>query len=202
MEEKIEFMSQGLVIEGLLGWGDSGKAVAVSHPHPLYGGDMYNYVVESLVRVYRKKGYSTLRFNFRGVGKSEGSFDNGVGEQKDVTAALDYLAENGMKNTTLAGYSFGVWVNALAAGEISPEGMLMVSPPVAFLDHSMVGPISYLDFVVTGEMDEYAPPGLVEQIVPEWNIEAGFHVIPGADHFYSGVLGGLESVLSENIPAA
>ncbi len=72
MEEKISFISEGHEIEGLFYKNIGNKGVAVTHPHPLYGGDMYNSVVEAIVRVYQKKGYSTLRFNFRGVGRSRG----------------------------------------------------------------------------------------------------------------------------------
>ena len=78
---------------------------------------MHNNVVESLVHAYQRAGYATLRFNFRGVGSSQGKYDQGEGEREDVKAALHYLAEQGKNVVDLAGYSFGAWVNALARPE-------------------------------------------------------------------------------------
>ena len=117
MAERITFLSEEYEIEGLLNQRDEKKGVVVTHPHPLYGGDMNNMVVESIVHVYYMKGYSTLKFNFRGVGRSQGTYDNGLGEQKDVLSALSFLADMGMERIDLAGYSFGAWVNAHAHTE-------------------------------------------------------------------------------------
>jgi alpha/beta superfamily hydrolase len=78
-EEEIIFDSEGLKIEGLLENLQGEMGVVVTHPHPLYGGQMRNNVVESITQAYREQGYSTLRFNFRGVGKSEGSYEDGPG---------------------------------------------------------------------------------------------------------------------------
>ncbi len=75
IEEKIKFHSEGLLIEGLLCMQEGERAVVITHPHPLYGGTMYNQVVETLVTIYQGKGFSTLRFNFRGTGDSEGVYD-------------------------------------------------------------------------------------------------------------------------------
>ena len=83
-EENIKFISKGLLIEGLLSIQEGGNGVVITHPHSLYGGTMYNQVVETLVEVYQEKSFSTLRFNFRGVEGSEGSYDEGKGEQEDV----------------------------------------------------------------------------------------------------------------------
>ena len=87
-EEKIRFLSKDLLIEGLLCIQEGEKGVVVTHPHPLYGGTMYNQVVKTLVEVYQNKAFSTLRFNFRGVEGSEGNYDEGKGEQEDVRSAL------------------------------------------------------------------------------------------------------------------
>ena len=109
MEEKISFLSDGYEIEGLLEKSSLQKGVVITHPHPLYGGDMHNNVVVAMARVYRQKGYTTLRFNFRGVGNSQGSYGDGVGEQEDVRAAISYLAGLSTLKIDLAGYSFGAW---------------------------------------------------------------------------------------------
>jgi len=88
VEQQVYFRSGPLKLEGLIHDVPGDKGVVMTHPHPLYGGSMHNNVVESMVAAYRKGGYSTLRFNFRGAGKSEGSYDQGVGEQEDVVPSL------------------------------------------------------------------------------------------------------------------
>ncbi len=200
MEEKINFMSKGLSLEGLISKGSKDKAVVVTHPHPLYGGDMYNPVVETICLAYGKKGYTTLRFNFRGAGNSQGAHDEGKGEQTDVNSALDYLSGLGAKNISLAGYSFGSWINALAACRLGlNHPMVMVSPPVAFIDFKNVGALPGLRYIVTGAEDEIAPTAHIRQMAPLWNTNAKFEVIEGADHFYFGFLNTLEGMLSKHI---
>ncbi len=196
MVKKVRFFSENYEIEGLLNKKNEKKGVVVTHPHPLYGGDMYNLVVETIVHVYNIKGYSTLKFNFRGVGRSQGKYDNGDGEQKDVLAALSLLGDMGMEQIDLAGYSFGAWVNAHAVQEdVSVKNMVMVSPPVGFMDFRTIGPMDCLKFVVTGSRDDIAPADAVEKMRSVWNPNARFEVIDGADHFYGGYLNLLESVL-------
>ena len=197
-EERIFLMAGAVKIEGLLQTLSGDKGVVISHPHPLYGGSMHNNVVESLVQAYQQAGYTTLRFNFRGVGSSQGEYDNGQGEQEDVKAALHYLAEQGKNVVDLAGYSFGAWVNALTR----PDGdivrrMVMVSPPVAFLDFGSVEPLPQLRLVIAGSRDEIAPPELIKTILPNWNSNARLEIIEGADHFYGGHTGKLESILAD-----
>lgn len=201
MVEKIKFLSENYEIEGLFNKRDKNKGVVITHPHPLYGGDMYNLVVETIVHVYNIKGYSTLKFNFRGVGKSQGQYDNGVGEQKDVLAALSFLADMGMEKIDLAGYSFGAWVNAHAViqEDIFVENMMMVSPPVGFMDFNAINAMNVLKFVITGSRDDIAPVDAVKKMLPIWNPDARFEIIDGADHFYGGYLEQLESVLSSCI---
>lgn len=197
MVERIKFFSEGYEIEGLFNLRDENKGIVVTHPHPLYGGDMYNLVVESIAHVYGLKGYSTLTFNFRGVGRSQGKYDNGVGEQKDVLAALSFLADTGMERIDLAGYSFGAWVNAhVVQEETSVNNVIMISPPVGFMDFKSIGEMDRLKYVVTGSRDEIAPADAVKEMLSKWNPNARFEVIEGADHFYGGYLKPLESALS------
>ena len=196
MVKKVRFFSENFEIEGLFSKKDEKKGVVVTHPHPLYGGDMYNLVVETIVHVYSIKGYSTLKFNFRGVGGSQGTYDDGHGEQKDVLAALSFLGDMGMEQIDLAGYSFGAWVNAHAVQEdVSVKNMVMVSPPAGFMDFSTIGPMERLKLVVTGSRDDIAPADVVKQMCSVWNPNARFVVIDGADHFYGGYLNQLEAVL-------
>jgi len=197
-ERQVFIPGENLRLEALLDLVDGTTGVVVTHPHPLYGGDMENGVVESIVRVYRSKGYSTLRFNFRGVGMSQGRYDEGRGEQEDVRSALRFLASHGKTRVDLAGYSFGAWVNVLAMPTHSPlNGLLLVSPPVGLLDFSAVGFLAPLKLVVAGSHDQFAPPERIRALLPRWNPEAGFEVIAGADHFYWGYTEELETILGD-----
>jgi len=196
MEEEIKFISEENEIEGLLERREGPCGAVITHPHPLYGGDMYNSVVEVLAAVYGEKGYSTLRFNFRGTGRSQGFFDHGRGEQQDVRAAISYLKAAGCNTVDLAGYSFGAWVNAhVKDDDAGFENMIMVSPPIAFLGFEAVASIPALKLVVTGSRDDIAPPGPVQKTLPAWCPDARFEIIEGADHFYSGRLEQLEVLL-------
>jgi uncharacterized protein len=194
-EERIFLKGDGLKIEGMLEDLPGEKGVVISHPHPLYGGSMHNNVVKVVAQAYRGQGCSTLRFNFRGVEKSEGDFDNGVGEQEDVKAALKTL---GKKNMDLAGYSFGAWVNALGLAKFEDaQRFIMVSPPVSFIDFSFLEYSPKIKLVICGTRDEIAEYKKVEKMLPKWNDQALFRVIQGADHFYSGYEEELKEIIRE-----
>jgi len=194
-EEKVFLEVDGLKIEGMLGSLPGEQGVVISHPHPLYGGSMHNSVVKTVAQAYREQGYSTLRFNFRGVEKSEGDFDNGVGEQEDVKAALKTL---GKKNMDLVGYSFGAWVNALGLPKFEKaQRFIMVSPPVSFINFSFLEYSPKIKLIICGTRDEIAEYKKVEKMLPKWNDQALFRVIQGADHFYSGYEEELKEILRE-----
>jgi alpha/beta superfamily hydrolase len=199
-EEKIKFSSQNILIEGLLCIQEGQKGVVVTHPHSLYGGTMYNQVVETLVEVYQEKSFSTLRFNFRGVEGSEGSFDDGKGEQEDVRSAIEYMHKRGKRDVDLAGYSFGAWVNAKMNETHSLcNGIVMISPPVAFLDFSFLSFNPKIQLVVAGGRDDIAPADKITNVINTWNPDAHLEVIERADHFYTGEISSLKSVLSRFI---
>jgi alpha/beta superfamily hydrolase len=194
-EKRVLFEADGLKLEGLFEELPGEKGVVITHPHPLYGGSMHNNVVKAVAQAYREQGYSTLRFNLRGVEKSEGDFDNGVGEQEDVKAALKSL---GKKNMDLAGYSFGAWVNALGLAKFEEaQRLIMVSPPVSFIDFSFLEYSPKIKLVICGTKDEIAEYKKVEKMLPKWNDQALFRVIQGADHFYSGYEEELKEIIRE-----
>ena len=154
--EKIMFPSGSLHLEGLLIRGKIPKAVVISHPHPLYGGDMDNYVVGLISQAFEEKGWTTLRFNFRGVGRSQGDFDQGIGEEEDVLAAVDYLKGLMEGPIVLAGYSFGAWVNAQAA--INNSDVLysiLVSPPLSMMEFAFLKEDAKTRLIVVGDQDPY-----------------------------------------------
>jgi hypothetical protein len=197
MEKQIIFSSRARTIEGILEKNSEANGAVITHPHPLYGGNMHNNVVISITKTYQKMGYTTLRFNFRGVGNSQGSYEDGVGEQEDVRAAISYLTNSSINQIDLAGYSFGAWVNALAAtNNLNLKNMIMVSPPVAFIDFGSISGLSSLRLIVTGSRDDIAPPDLIKKSYAAWNAAAQFEVINGADHFYAGSLDKLEAILA------
>jgi alpha/beta superfamily hydrolase len=196
VEEKIRFTAGGHELEGLLEKNSPDKGVVITHPHPLYGGDMHNNVVAAIGRIYGRLGWTTMRFNFRGVGKSRGSYDDGIGEQRDVQAAIAYLQGLGIKDIDLVGYSFGAWVNALAAGGgVKPRNMVMVSPPMALTDFGSLSNLDSLKLIVTGSRDDIAPAQMIETAYERWNPDARFEIITGADHFFGGQLDRLEAIV-------
>jgi hypothetical protein len=200
MEESVFFDCGDIRLSGLLHRGPGDRAAVITHPHPLYGGDMYNLVVETVARAYQAAGLSTLRFNFRGTGRSQGEHSGGVKEQADVAAAIAYLKESGLDQIDLAGYSFGAWVCAMGApGYRDINRMILVSPPVAFVSFDGIGSLPSLTTVVTGSHDDFAPPGIISAMMPAWNPGARLHVIDGADHFYFGFDRELEKLVGEAI---
>jgi alpha/beta superfamily hydrolase len=197
MEEKITFESGPFRLEGYWQSGTTKKGVVITHPHPLYGGTMHNPVVETVQSTYQEHGYATLRFNFRGVGDSQGHYDNGAGEQDDVRAAVAFVRNKAIPAIDLAGYSFGSWVNVGVAADkrTAIESMIMVSPPVGFIEFENANALSCLKLVVTGSRDDIAPLNQIRDLLPAWNPDTQFEVIDGCDHFYSGYLEKLQSIL-------
>ena len=199
MEEKITLSSGQYRLEGYWQAGNGDKGVVITHPHPLYGGTMNNPVVETIQKAFQQNGYATLRFNFRGVGGSQGSYDDGMGEKDDVRSAIAYAGSMQIKSVDLAGYSFGAWVNAGVAAEngASIASMLMVSPPVGFIEFENENTLGCLKLVITGSRDDIAPPDRIRDLLPAWNPDAQFEIIDGCDHFYMGHLDKLQSILSQ-----
>jgi uncharacterized protein len=199
-ETIVHFRSGDCEIQGLYQDGNTGMGVAITHPHPMYGGDMYNPVVEAIVTAYTRKGFATLRFDFRGTGNSTGSHAQGIGEQTDVAAAVTFLKSRGNQHVHLSGYSFGTWVNAMAVtGGLAIEAMTMVAPPVAFMDFGTDIRLPQLFFVVAGGRDEFGPPKLIRRAIEHWNPDARLEVLPDADHFFFGYLDEVTQKLVDSI---
>jgi hypothetical protein len=197
-ERRIFFESDRLRIEGLIEELPGEKGVVITHPHPLYGGTMHNNVVKAVAAAYQDKGYSTLRCNFRGVEKSEGVYDNGVGEQEDVKGALKCLSDLAKKVIDLAGYSFGAWVIALGLEKYeSVKRVVMVSPPVDVIDFSFLQHNPKIQLVITGSRDDIGGYRNIQKMLPKWNEKAVFKVIDGADHFYGGKEDELKEIIKE-----
>jgi uncharacterized protein len=163
--------------------------LVLCHPHPLYGGDMENPVVIRAAEVAREVGLATLRFNFRGVGASEGSHDKGRGEQDDVRAALAALrAKVAAGPLGLAGYSFGAWVSTQVA--IGPAGVTalgLIAPPLSMFGFDTLDPHGLHLLVAAGTKDPYCPPADLDRLAARLPEDA-IARIEGADHFFFGKL--------------
>ncbi|MBI5550824.1 MAG: alpha/beta fold hydrolase [Desulfobacterales bacterium] len=200
MEKTIFFNDAEVRLEGRLLMASPKQAVVITHPHPLYGGDMDNGVVTAIAEAYNQEGWSTLRFNFRGTGRSSGHHEDGIGEQVDVQAAITCLKNLGFQRIDLAGYSFGAWVLAAwarSAGD-HPHRLLLVAPPVAFIDFTKMT-IPGLHHVFTGSLDDLAPPGQINLALPHWHAQARLSVIQGADHSFWGHFQTLEREIAAAI---
>ena len=182
-------------------------AAVVCHPHPLFGGTMHNKVVYQTAKTLHRFGLPVLRFNFRGVGLSEGSHDNGQGERADVAAALDFLAAQYPGAPLLvAGFSFGSWVGLrVGCADSRVTHLIGLGLPVG----DLVGDrgFSYLDacakpkLLVAGEFDQYGPPdklrAVAAQFSPQAQEQTSVAIIRGADHFFTGHLAELDQAISE-----
>jgi len=178
-ERPVEIPGDGLRLEGALHEGATPLAAVILHPHPQYGGDMDNHVVLAARGAFADAGATTLRFNFRGTGRSDGAFDNGPGEADDARAAIrlvrDCFPEAGL---VLVGYSFGALVAARVAADAAIRAFVLVSPPVAFAPLPPL-PDSLPALLLTGELDEVAPPAaLCALAAPARRIA----VVSGAGH--------------------
>ncbi|MBI5845537.1 MAG: alpha/beta hydrolase [Deltaproteobacteria bacterium] len=199
MTRQIRFGSGDIELEGIYTEASGNTASVITHPHPLYGGDMNSNVVVSLQMAFLNTDISTLRFNFRGVGQSGGAYDGGLGEQDDVMAAMNHLLGLGKDRIFLAGYSFGAWINAKASGRLGHPPMFLVAPPVALLDFPE-DRIEGLLAVIAGEDDTFGPPDMVFEAAQKWNPEARFTMIPHADHFFWGREEELQSAIISHLP--
>ena len=201
-EISIQIDTQETMLEGRLVSPVRERAAVITHPHPQYGGNMDNAVVEIISRAYQARGWSTLRFNFRGTGNSQGVFDHGHGEKDDVNAAIAYLLDAGAGEIELAGYSFGAWIISRWAQDNTdhPYTIRLVSPPVAFMDYQGIHRISGLKQVITGDRDDIAPAVMVEDQINKWQPGADFCIIRNADHFFHGQSRLLQTALEQGIP--
>ena len=170
---------------------DNSPIVLILHPDPSKGGTMNTKVIFNLYKVFVNNGFSTLRFNFRGVGKSEGVFDDGEGELSDAASVLDWLQQynSNSKICWVAGFSFGAWV-AMQLLMRRPEinGFVCVSPPANSRDFSFLAPCPSSGLIVHGDKDNIASFDssriLSEKLQKQKKVQIAFKQIKGADHFY------------------
>ena len=163
----------------------------VLHPDPQRGGTMNNRMVYTLFRVFVRQGFSTLRFNFRGVGRSQGEFDRGEGELSDAASALDWLQAFNQNASAcwIAGYSFGGWIGMqLLMRRPEIKSFICVGPPASTCDFSFLAPCPSSGLVLHGDRDQSVPLASVDKLVQKLrsqrDIVIDYRVIPGADHSF------------------
>ena len=181
------------------------RAVAVvCHPHPLYGGTMQNKVVHYLAKSFNDLGLRALRFNFRGVGASEGRYGEGVGEAADLRAVLAWLGERlPGAEIWLAGFSFGAYVALREASHGGVAQLVTVAPPVNFFDFAPLPVPSCPWLLIQGDQDEVVPADDVLSWAGGLSPAPEIISMAGVDHFFHGRLNALRDVLVERLrPAA
>lgn len=163
----------------------------VLHPHPQFGGTMNNQIVYDLYYMFVKRKFAVLRFNFRGVGRSQGLFDQGQGELSDAAAALDWLQTINPDARTcwIAGFSFGAWIGMqLLMRRPEIEGFISVAPPANLYDFTFLAPCPSSGLIVHGDKDMVVPApavqGLVDRLKSQRGIVIDHETIPGANHFF------------------
>ena len=174
----------------------------ILHPHPLYGGTMNNPIVTELYNVFDSLGFSTFRFNFRGVGKSEGKFDNGLGELADAAAALDWVQRQNPNTNQcwVSGFSFGA-VICMQLLMRRPEitRFISVSPQPNLYDFNFLAPCPASGLIIHGKKDEIAPlddvQRLAQKLQAQKNITINYEEISGANHFYDNEIPKLKKII-------
>jgi uncharacterized protein len=177
------------------------RAAIVCHPHPLFGGTMHNKVVFRIARAFQDSGFSVLRFNFRGTGRSEGEHDDGLGEQDDLRAAIKFIEEKYPDaEIWLAGFSFGSAVMLRAAScDDRVRAIVAVGVPVSKYDFSEVSRCGKPKLFVQGSLDQFGSPDDLKRVFESLDEPKQLRIIEGADHFFEGHLSELVDDISSFI---
>jgi alpha/beta superfamily hydrolase len=207
-EQQVTFRSDDLTLEGLYAppaAGAAAKGAVVCHPHPQYGGSMYNNVVDAALEALWQRGFATLRFNFRGVGESEGVYGGGQGEALDAVAAVNYVrGRPGLQAgpMVLVGYSFGAaaaWRAASQSGELA--ALVLIAAPLQMMDPA-AAPNARNILLIGGSADSFCPASGLKDICARAGNKASFRVIDDADHFFAGYEEDVTAALSEMLAEA
>jgi uncharacterized protein len=202
-EEQITFSSGELTLEGMIARPASTaqRGAVVCHPHPLYGGSMFNNVVEAALEAMWRLDWATLRFNFRGVGNSEGDHSGGTGEAGDAAAAVRFLAGElalSSQKIALAGYSFGAMA-AMNAVSLLPDlgALILIALPLRMAQAEALKQLNAPIVLAAGDHDNYCPPAQLQALHQALGSRAQLKIINGADHFF----GGYEAQLADAVEA-
>lgn len=162
------------------------------HPHPKFGGTMNNKVVYDLFYMFVERGFTTLRFNFRGVGRSQGVFDHGLGELSDAAAALDWVQglHPDSRGCWIAGFSFGSWIGMqLLMRRPEIEGFMSIAPQPNIYDFAFLAPCPSSGLIIHGAEDKVSPPEDVQELVDKLKAQKGIlitqNTMEDANHFFT-----------------
>ncbi len=179
------------------------KGVAIiCHPHPLHEGTMHNKVVHTLSRAFFHKDIYSIRFNFRGVGKSEGQYGDAIGEVDDLMAVIAWAQSEFSLPLYLAGFSFGAYIAAMGATQVKCKQLFSVAPAVTILSHASLGKIDCPWEVIAPMKDEVISPSeIITWFENRKRLQTHFtlHKIPEASHFFHGKLVVLRSLVEDLI---
>ncbi len=176
------------------------RFAVICHPHPLYGGTMDNKVVWTVARALEALGIATMRFNFRGVGASAGSYDGGDGETEDAAAVMSAgFARWPGARAVLAGFSFGAYVALKLAGRSAPSHLLTIAPPVGRFSFAELPVPDCPWLLVQGDADEVVEPGAVLAWAQGLEPRPRIVVLPGVGHFFHGALAQLRETVQTAI---
>lgn len=178
----------------------TGDPIAViCHPHSLYGGSMANKVVHVVADTFNAMGLPTLRFNFRGVGHSQGRFDKGDGEVQDLLAVVDWFRQRFPGAPLwLAGFSFGAFVAFSAQRQAEADRLLLIAPPVSMFDFTALNQVDIPWMVIQGGKDEISLPERVSNWVHRQRNTPQYHWLGDADHFFHGRLNRVRDAIQES----
>jgi alpha/beta superfamily hydrolase len=189
--------------------GPNAPLALILHPHPLHGGTMNNKVVFDVFHIFARRGFSVLRFNFRGVGRSQETFDHGQGELRDAAAALDWMQQHNGNSSAcwVSGFSFGAWIGMqLLMRRPEVQGFISLALPANMYDFSFLAPCPSSGLIVHGEKDALVPTDSVERLVQKLHQQRGIkidlEVIQGADHFFNSCQEQLEAVIESYLDHA
>jgi alpha/beta superfamily hydrolase len=189
--------------------GERRPIVLLLHPHPQHGGTMHNKVIYALNQVFTRQGFSTLRFNFRGVGRSQGGFGRGEGELTDAASALDWLQAYNPNagQCWIAGFSFGAWIGMqLLMRRPEIDRFVSVAPPANIYDFGFLAPCPSSGLILQGDRDETVPEDsvrkLAEKLSKQRDILIDYRVVKGANHFFTDKLDKLDSAVEEYVETA
>ena len=197
--ETIKMSGPAGVLEGILRIPPepAHRAALLCHPHPLYQGSMHSPVIYRAAKAFHRRGFATLRFNFRGVGMSAGGHAGGVGEKDDVRTALETLAQScGGLPLTLLGYSFGARVGLEACGaDPRVDRLVGIGLPLTLGSFEFLRGLEKPMWVVQGDRDEYGALPELQGLVESLGEKTRLVIVPGADHLFTSALDSLEEIL-------
>jgi hypothetical protein len=188
---------------------DNAPVALLLHPHPQHGGTMNNKVVYTLFHAFLHCGFSALRFNFRGVGRSQGTFGRGEGELADAASALDWLQATNpnARACWVGGFSFGAWIGMqLLMRRPEIASFVAVAPPANMFDFGFLAPCPSSGLILQGDQDQIVPLDSMQKLVTKLkhqrDIVIDYRIVKGADHFFQSRLEELGKIVEDYVAHA